>query len=341
LVVAKRVRFELTKADVLSALRRFDSDLRESAEWAAWEANKAHKYAVSHNDRLYPVKKVASLASGVPVSRFSGGEGSRQANALLRAAAFTIVTLRASNPDWVRDELILALALYLRHRPNPPDKASREIRDLSALLSRLGRRLFAGQSLSETFRNANGVYMKLMNFRRLDPRYTTGGRKGLSRGAKAEEDVWAEFASEPRRCDEAAAAIARELEHSPDEIPPLDFDDDFEEAPEGRLLTRKHVARERNRKLVDRKKRRVLRDTGRLECEVCGFDFAIRYGERGRGFIECHHIKPVTTLAQDSVTYLRDLAVVCANCHRIIHRGKPWLTLLELGALLVSSAKRV
>jgi 5-methylcytosine-specific restriction protein A len=59
--------------------------------------------------------------------------------------------------------------------------------------------------------------------------------------------------------------------------------------------------------------------TGRLECEVCGFDFFETYGERGNGFAECHHKLALSHGTRS--TYLRDLAVVCANCHRMFHRG--------------------
>jgi hypothetical protein len=83
-------------------------------------------------------------------------------------------TQRESNPDWLRDELILALNVYLKHRPNPPAKESPEIIALSDTLNRLGKELFPPEQRASTFRNTNGVYMKLMNFRRLDPQYICG-----------------------------------------------------------------------------------------------------------------------------------------------------------------------
>ena len=105
------------------------------------------------------------------------------------------------------------------------------------------------------------------------------------------------------------------------------------EADEGRLLTVLHRHRERSRKLVEQKKAQVLRAQQRLACEVCGFDFAAVYGERGVGFIECHHTRPVSE-GQAAKTRLKDLALVCANCHRMIHAQRPWLTLDELRGLL-------
>jgi hypothetical protein len=56
---------------------------------------------------------------------------------------------------------------------------------------------------------------------------------------------------------------------------------------------------------------------------VCGFNFARRYGERGEGFIEVHHIKPIA--ARGTATRIhpkKDMIVVCSNCHRMIHRRR-------------------
>lgn len=72
-------------------------------------------------------------------------------------------------------------------------------------------------------------------------------------------------------------------------------------------------------------------------CMVCGFDFERRYGKLGRGYIECHHIDPLS--GRDGLakpTKLEHLAMVCANCHRMIHRKTPCMTIGELKALLQS-----
>jgi 5-methylcytosine-specific restriction protein A len=331
------MRPTLTKASVLKALRQFDSALRGTREWAQWEQNKAHKYAIVHRGRRYPVKKIASLARGAPVSEFIGGIDVGHTNRLVDAVGFKVERLRGTNPDWVTDELILALSLYLKHRSNPPGKTSREVVGLSTLLNRLGERLFPPSERSATFRNPDGVYMKLMNFRSLDPQYTRSGKKGLTAGAKADVDVWNEFAGDSERCAKVARAIEASLEESEEGTLTDDsVDYGVDEAPEGRVLTGKHVRRERNRKLVERKKQKALKEVGKLLCEACGFDFGASYGERGIGFIECHHTKPLSTLVEGATTHLKDLALVCANCHRIIHRGKHWLTVQELKAMLAA-----
>src|SRR5881227_3676793 len=66
-------------------------------------------------------------------------------------------------------------------------------------------------------------------------------------------------------------------------------------AREGRVRYRRHRIRERSPVLRQMKKEQVLTETGRLACEVCGFDYAARYGSLGDGFIECHH---TTALAE-------------------------------------------
>jgi hypothetical protein len=102
-----------------------------------------------------------------------------------------------------------------------------------------------------------------------------------------------------------------------------DVDDESMSAKEGRRKWVLHLRRERNAKIVGAKKAQVLKKTGRLQCEVCSFDFKERYGDLGKNFCEAHHIKPLSTLNEQTETKLDDLAILCSNCHRMIHRTKP------------------
>jgi hypothetical protein len=106
-------------------------------------------------------------------------------------------------------------------------------------------------------------------------------------------------------------------------------------AAEGRELLRWHRTRERKAGLVARKKKSVLWERGRLLCEACDFDFVAVYGSRGKGFAECHHTLPISQSAPDRRTRLSELAIVCANCHRMLHR-RPWLSVTELRMLVQS-----
>jgi predicted HNH restriction endonuclease len=122
------------------------------------------------------------------------------------------------NPIWSRDELILALDLYLRHRASPPSKTSEEVAELSAFLSKLAGAREATDA--QTFRNVNGVYMKMMNFRRFDPEYTVDGKVGLVRGNKLEEVVWNEFHADAAGLAAAVAAIRASVVNVPGMIQP-------------------------------------------------------------------------------------------------------------------------
>lgn len=99
---------------------------------------------------------------------------------------------------------------------------------------------------------------------------------------------------------------------------------------EGNLRLIKHIQRERNKKIIKEKKEVTLKETGHLKCEVCNFDFFEFYGEDGYGFCEVHHLKPLHESDGVIITSLSELAIVCSNCHSIIHKTKPMLSINEL-----------
>lgn len=105
--------------------------------------------------------------------------------------------------------------------------------------------------------------------------------------------------------------------------------------PEGKKFERLHRARERNSAVVRLAKAMAFAKYGRLECACCGFNFAITYGARGIGFIEAHHTIPVGELPSDGgTTRVEDIALVCSNCHRMLHVRRPWLRIDELKSLV-------
>lgn len=108
-------------------------------------------------------------------------------------------------------------------------------------------------------------------------------------------------------------------------------DDEFSE---GKILLKKHLQRERNVKLIELSKKKFIEQNGHLYCEICKFDFAKTYGELGEKFIEAHHIKPVSQMVENEKTRIDDIVMVCSNCHSMIHRKKPWLSMPELKNIL-------
>lgn len=101
-----------------------------------------------------------------------------------------------------------------------------------------------------------------------------------------------------------------------------DFDEELA-AVEGEERTALVLHRRRERRLRMAKIESVKRQAGRLVCEVpgCRFDFYEAYGELGRNFCHVHHLQPLSDRALPSETLLSDLAIVCANCHAMIHLG--------------------
>ena len=70
--------------------------------------------------------------------------------------------------------------------------------------------------------------------------------------------------------------------------------------------------------------------------KACGFNFGSVYGERGVGFIEVHHLRPVSSLKKKTeIDPKKEMTVICSNCHRMIHRRKDSvLSLRELKQLM-------
>jgi predicted HNH restriction endonuclease len=109
---------------------------------------------------------------------------------------------------------------------------------------------------------------------------------------------------------------------------------------EGRILLETHKTRERNAAAVDAKKRAAIQLWGKLECEVCQLVFADVYGPHGLEFIECHHREPLASAPVGGRrVQLDDLALVCANCHRMLH-WRDWPTLEDLRARIQGHAKK-
>jgi hypothetical protein len=104
---------------------------------------------------------------------------------------------------------------------------------------------------------------------------------------------------------------------------------DFE-AVEGNRQLVVHLQRERNQTLVRKKKK----SAASLNCEACGFSFRQAYGKLAEEYCEVHHLVPLAEAEKLRTTRLQDLAILCANCHRVVHLRNPPYDLLELKELL-------
>lgn len=113
------------------------------------------------------------------------------------------------------------------------------------------------------------------------------------------------------------------------------FDTEF---PEGKEIEIKHRLRERNQALIKSAKEAFKQKNGNLYCQVCGFDFQAKYGDTGAGFIEGHHTLPISEIKGEVKTKVKDVALVCSNCHKMLHRRRPWLKMEELQKIIKEKA---
>jgi hypothetical protein len=110
----------------------------------------------------------------------------------------------------------------------------------------------------------------------------------------------------------------------------LDVDIHTFAATEGRRRLVLHLQRERNQAVVRQRKKQAES----LDCEVCGFSFARTYGRAASDYCEVHHLLPWSEVEETTRTRMEDLAILCANCHRVVHLRNPPYTLKQIRRML-------
>lgn len=115
-----------------------------------------------------------------------------------------------------------------------------------------------------------------------------------------------------------------------DPAPRVDVDIHDAEAAEGQQRLVLHLQRERSRSVVSAKKKQATS----LNCEVCGFSFARAYGDLAADYCEVHHLLPLSAIEQPTKTRMKDLAILCANCHRVVHLRNPPYSLDDVRSMV-------
>lgn len=90
-----------------------------------------------------------------------------------------------------------------------------------------------------------------------------------------------------------------------------------------------HLRRERDPKIVRAKLKAALAVNGRIQCEACGFATQVTFPGLSGEVCEVHHRLPLGSASELVETRLEDLALLCANCHRAIHRTNPIMSVEE------------
>lgn len=237
--------------------------------------------------------------------------------------------------NWTRDELMLACALVVENSWRELRPADKRVQNLSTILRKLP--LHDGAAAADPkFRSAGSVSRKTGDI----VTARAGYHSVTTKGGQLTRDVVADFTERTDEMLSAAKALyagvaSRELVRIPAQ------EGEAASGREGQLLRRWALYRERDKTLRDRKIQAVLEEGLPLQCEVCSFDFTTAYGELGDGYIEVHHRLPLH-ISGATESRIADLALLCANCPRMCHRGfrgESWRTPTALREHIRKSAQ--
>lgn len=237
-----------------------------------------------------------------------------------------VVSDKKTNPDWTREELILALDLYFdldqgqMHKGHPNViKVSNELRALE---------IHKDIPDQKKFRNPSGISRRLGNFKTMDSGYEG---EGLPNSGKLAKEVFKEFANRRDKLRKEADLIRQlylkpKSEKSKASEPKFNYNSDF--------LFQYHKNRETDPLVVKVKKEIVLTESKKLKCEVCGFDSLAFYGEIGNDLMEIHYNKELKTEPGLESSDMNGFVIVCSNCHKALDKNFGLIDVADLKKLI-------
>lgn len=238
------------------------------------------------------------------------------------------------NAPWSREETILALDLLNKLGGHVPDKTNAAVISLSEYLRSMP--IHPPEKQKNSFRSPDGVAFKLQNLRAV----ATG--KGLTNVSQVDKAVWAELGGKSGEVAQLAAEIRANTKAllALDEADDRGVDDYGEEFAEGATATALHKRRERSRKLRKKLIAKCIKNN-QLFCHACGEAGPFLGHDYTQSIFEAHHIRPLA--GGPTATTVTDLALLCANCHRLIHRvmskQKKWIDVDAFKVLLDAAHK--
>jgi 5-methylcytosine-specific restriction protein A len=339
-----------------AALRQFDTEHRPSPEWSGWENNAAQRFALMHNGLGYPPKKIISLATGVPVSQFSGG---RQSNEYLRQRGFEVVAIDREESGPLEAPLFVTGKVYDRWSDiNVPHGGSRQS-GISPSSRTAAIFLFTGDTGEQYgYRDdfdADGVFSYTGEGQIGDMQLTKGNlaltthakdgralhvfqslekgkgqryigeftyvnhtfRRGPDREGNDRRVIVFHLVPVGRELDDVAAD-----EPPPSQVTPpvLDIAEARNRALAAFVATEGEGGRQATRTLYVRTKAVkdyvLLRAAG--ECESCREPAPFERTD-GTPYLEPHH---TTRVSDGGLDHPRFVGAICPTCHREIHHGR-------------------
>jgi 5-methylcytosine-specific restriction protein A len=222
--------------------------------------------------------------------------------------------LKLTNPNWTREELILALELYYQldqgqmHKGNPKlISVSNEIR---------GFNIHLDIPDPNKFRNPSSIARRLGNFKTMDEGYDG---VGLTNSSKLAKEVFSEFKNRRNSLILEATSIRKNLLK-----PTTQFDLsklEFKLNDKSEFLFNFHKNRESDPLVLKVKKESTLLTSDSLNCEICGFDPIVFYGEIGNDVMEIHYNKGIKGEPGLESSTMEDFIIVCSNCHKVLDKN--------------------
>ncbi|QZE25963.1 HNH endonuclease [Brevibacterium sp. K72] len=238
--------------------------------------------------------------------------------------------------NWTQEEMILAADFADDLDWRSVNMTTPGVAELSDLLRRAD--YHPVRLRDADFRSTGSVGMKVNNLRAWIPKVDQAGLRKSPSEWPVVESFLVDRAAMKTVAAEIRRRINRGMSRSGDhaEVTPetLERTDPGAAlaAQEGGLRAVVSYHRERDPELRAAKLDLIASQGLLVECEVCTFNFGSFYGELGEDYIEVHHSTPRQESGM-TATKLQDLVLLCANCHRMIHRSG-WIEVGELKARL-------
>jgi 5-methylcytosine-specific restriction protein A len=219
----------------------------------------------------------------------------------------------ARNPDWTEDEIVLVIDFLQRTQGQVPDVTNTELVALSNRLQSMP--VHSLEVRQPAFRSPNSVRLKCFNLLANEP-----GLYPATNLVKTNTEIWRRYWGDPK----AVAALVDQIGVAAESLADnsSDTDDADDTFQEGGLVLRAHRARERHpglRKKLLAHLRKSKVPFGCVGCRTSKDDYAL-LGSVAERVFEVHHIRPLGKPGHGSrTTTLKDLVLLCANCHRLIH----------------------
>lgn len=101
------------------------------------------------------------------------------------------------------------------------------------------------------------------------------------------------------------------------------------EVCEGEITIAEIMFRQRNRTIIAAKK--ALSNGA---CEICGFNFKMKYRLSEKDCLVAHHLNPIGFRRKATLTSMNDILLVCPNCHAVAHTHNPPISPVKLKKMI-------